>query len=228
MTKHVFSETEWMRKLSQIKISQQKMDQLVLEWLYTNGYSDAAKQFKKEVNIDNAVISPLLAERQYLRNLVSAGDVDGILNQMTATDPYFAISAPKIAFHILLLKFFEFDDSQLEDAIKFTRTELKSCIDMDESLKDELAAAMFFKINPEKLTLSIEDYKENLSDELNDHLLKLSKWPRTSTLDHSVRFLLKAQEQLKKVADFPILDINGMFCMPDTTEDMANSESQSE
>ena len=75
--KKIISSEEWDSKLEEIKIPRSLMDSLVMDYLLTEGYKQAAENFQQESSI---LISPEenLEQRDLIRSAIINGEIDNI------------------------------------------------------------------------------------------------------------------------------------------------------
>lgn len=64
-SKKVITREEWEKKLSDVKIAKEDMNRLVMNFLVTEGYVDAAEKFKNESGTERILF--------ILRHILSAG-----------------------------------------------------------------------------------------------------------------------------------------------------------
>lgn len=67
MSKKVITREEWEKKLNNVRIRKEDMNKLVMNFLVTEGYVEAAEKFRMESGTERILISSLLSCCVHLR-----------------------------------------------------------------------------------------------------------------------------------------------------------------
>ncbi|KAI5186488.1 glucose-induced degradation protein 8 [Nematocida homosporus] len=87
-------------KLLGLSISQESIQKVILEFLSEQGYSKAARAFKRETGISIEMV-PVLPEREEIRLLAEKGEFLGVLEKTSAISPFIFSDDPALYFAIL-------------------------------------------------------------------------------------------------------------------------------
>ena len=124
-TKKTISPQEWQKSLSQVKVSKQNLNKLILNYFIIEGFKSAAEKFAQEANLDPSVELESITDRMNIRNAVQDGDIDQAVERVNDLDPEILDTNPRLYFHLQQQKLIEFIRmGKISEAILFAQQEL--------------------------------------------------------------------------------------------------------
>ncbi|GAA5895190.1 LisH and CLTH domain-containing protein [Sporobolomyces salmoneus] len=130
-SKRSFSTTpqEWSARLSSAKVSKHDLNALVANYLFTEGYLDAATQFAREASLNlSSEHEPHLESikvRRDIRSCVQRGQVQQALDKVVELDPEILEHNPSLHFSLLQQHLIELIRQQrIPEALEFAQQEL--------------------------------------------------------------------------------------------------------
>ncbi|GAA5976737.1 hypothetical protein JCM5350_006736 [Sporobolomyces pararoseus] len=133
-TKRTFSTTpqEWSARLASAQVSKHDLNALVANYLFTEGYLDAATHFTREASLDNgdsSASSSLDLEsikvRRDIRSCVQRGKIQQALDKVVELDPEILEHNPSLHFSLLQQHLIELiRQGEILQALEFAQTEL--------------------------------------------------------------------------------------------------------
>ncbi|KAK4340575.1 hypothetical protein RND71_039076 [Anisodus tanguticus] len=163
-SKKVITREEWEKKLNDVKIRKEDMNRLVMNFLVTEGYVEAAEKFRKESGTDPDIDLATITDRMAVKKAVQAGNVEDAIEKVNDLNPedkkkpfycdtvYFVPKAGKIFSRIAILDtnpqlFFHLQQQRLielirngkvEEALEFAQEELAPRGEENQSFLEEL------------------------------------------------------------------------------------------
>ncbi|KAJ5073473.1 hypothetical protein M0811_08590 [Anaeramoeba ignava] len=95
-----FKIDEWERMLDDVKIEEEDLNRLVMNYLVVEGFKEAAIEFQKETKTKPDTNIDLIGERMEIRNTVNSGDIPQAIEKLNDFDPEVLDSDPKLYFHL--------------------------------------------------------------------------------------------------------------------------------
>uniref|UniRef100_A0A7S0VA32 CTLH domain-containing protein n=1 Tax=Polytomella parva TaxID=51329 RepID=A0A7S0VA32_9CHLO len=172
------SQEDWRNLLEDKPIPQEGMNSLIMEFLASEGYGDAARLFALESGTPLSCDARSLRVRQELRSTLLRGDVLGALAVAESARPGAVAACPRLRFHIAQQRLIELvRRGRPVEALRLAREVLAPLAREDASFLRELEeTVMLLAFNPEHLEgpsadlLSLK-HRRHLAAELNDVLL---------------------------------------------------------
>ncbi|KAI5481082.1 hypothetical protein MNV49_006268 [Pseudohyphozyma bogoriensis] len=116
---------EWKTRLADVPVSKDDLNALVANYLFTEGFRDAAENFSREAGITPAIDLPSIESRQVIRRAVHSGEVEKATELVNELDPEILDTNPTLHFHLLQLHLIELiRQSRIPEALLFAQTEL--------------------------------------------------------------------------------------------------------
>nr|XP_018631583.1 protein GID8 homolog [Nicotiana tomentosiformis] len=86
-SKKVITREEWEKRLSDVKIRKEDMNRLVMNFLVTEGYVEAAEKFRMESGTDPDIDLATITDRMAVKKAVQAGNVEDAIEKVNDLNP---------------------------------------------------------------------------------------------------------------------------------------------
>ncbi|ONL95756.1 LisH and RanBPM domains containing protein [Zea mays] len=86
-SKKVATRDEWERKLRDVKIRKEDMNRLVMNFLVTEGFVDAADKFRIESGTQPEIDLAIIADRMEVKRAVQSGNVQEAIEKINDLNP---------------------------------------------------------------------------------------------------------------------------------------------
>ncbi|KAL5274829.1 GID8 family protein [Megaselia abdita] len=119
------SKEQWLDRLSQFYVKQSDMNRLIMNYLITEGFKEAAEKFQVEASLDLSVDLSSLDERMLIRDAVQSGRVQEATHLVNEIHPELLDNDRYLFFHLQQLQLIELiRDGKIEEALTFAQTKL--------------------------------------------------------------------------------------------------------
>ncbi|KAL2817375.1 CTLH/CRA C-terminal to lish motif domain-containing protein [Aspergillus granulosus] len=150
------------RKVDNVKPSKTDMNRLVMNYLVTNGYPDAAENFAREANIPT-VDTKAIQERVDIRTAIYSGDIQSAIEKINELNPQILDENPSLHFALLRLQLVELirsctsnPDGDITPALEFATSQLSPRAPTNPQFLEDLEKTLALLIFPkENLTPSL-------------------------------------------------------------------------
>ncbi|XP_052202001.1 protein GID8 homolog isoform X4 [Diospyros lotus] len=175
LSKKVITKEEWEKKLNDVKIRKEDMNKLVMNFLVTEGYVDAAEKFRMESGTEPDIDLATITDRMAVKKAVQCGNVEDAIEKVNDLNPEQSF-LEELEKTVALLAF--------EDASSCPVGEL---LDISQRLKtaSEVNAAILMSQSHEKAKLCMVN------------------WTTDPKLPSLLKMLIWAQNQLDEKAAYP-------------------------
>ncbi|KAL9249925.1 GID8-like protein [Drosera capensis] len=207
-SKKVITREEWEKKLNDIKIRKEDMNKLVINFLVTEGYVEAAEKFQMESgteHIDLATIS----DRMAVKKAVQSGNVEDAIEKVNDLNPEILDTNPQLFFHLQQQRMIELiRNGKIEEALEFAQEELAPRGEENQSFLDELertVALLAFEDARNSPVGDLLDISQRLktASEVNAAILTSQSHEKDPKLPSLLKMLIWAQNQLDEKAAYP-------------------------
>ncbi|CAB1329902.1 unnamed protein product [Coregonus sp. 'balchen'] len=170
---------EWMDKLNNVHIQRADMNRLIMNYLVTEGFKEAAEKFRMESGIEPSVDLDSLDERIKIRELILKGEIQEAIALINSLHPELLDTKRYLYFHL----------QETESALEFAQTQLAEQGEESRECLTEM-----------ERTLALLAF-DNPEDEVNQAVLDHENRESTPKLAKLLKLLLWAQNELdqKKV-----------------------------
>ena len=205
------SNEKWMKEIKSQKISKDKMNQIIANYLFLQGYCIPLKQFIAETKIKFDFDEKLLNQRYLIRQLITTNQIEKAINEINLIDKKI-LEENKIIYFVLqrqiLLNYIK--DNKLQEALIFAKDTLLPLSQGDKFLFKELEKTMgllaYENINeaPEK-ELITDKFLEKIATKMNLVILNYLSGNKmiNLNLDLLIKLTMYIQQELKKEISFP-------------------------
>ncbi|XP_050306654.1 glucose-induced degradation protein 8-B homolog [Anthonomus grandis grandis] len=204
--KHDISTKEdWLKLLEDNDVGRSNMNKLIMNYLVTEGFKEAAEKFQQESGVAPSVNLHSLDDRMKIRDAIMNGRIEEattLINQLHAelldNDRY-------LYFHLQQLHLIELIRlNRVEEALSFAQSHLSEAAEGDYAVLAELERTIALLAFEDPSSSPFGDllspsHRQKVASEVNAAILKMehqeTTGPKISTL---LKLILWAQEKLNK------------------------------
>ncbi|KAL4310250.1 hypothetical protein GQ457_01G046680 [Hibiscus cannabinus] len=217
VTRYLISREAWEKKLNHVRIRKEDMNALVMNFLVTEGYAEAAEIFRLESGTELDMDLETIKDRTAVIHALKCGNVDDAIEKINDLNPEARYSSsfqildtdPRLFFHLQQQKLIELiRHDRTEEALQFAQEELAPRGLENESFLEELERTVFllaFKdvSNCPVRELLDESQRLKTASEANKAILTSQNHEKDPKLDRLVKMVIWAQNQLDVKAVYP-------------------------
>ncbi|XP_074269923.1 protein GID8 homolog isoform X2 [Silene latifolia] len=207
-SKKVITKEEWEKKLSDVKIRKEDMNKLVMNFLVTEGYVDAAEKFRQESGTEHIDLATI-TDRMAVKKAVQCGNVEDAIEKVNDLNPEILDTNPQLFFHLQQQRFIELvRNKKIEEALEFAQEELAPRGEENQSFLEELektVSLLAFEDASNSPVGNLLDISQRLktASEVNAAILTSQSHEKDPKLPYLLKMLLWAQNQLDEKAAYP-------------------------
>nr|CAG4645789.1 EOG090X0CTI [Lynceus sp. MCZ IZ 141354] len=207
------SKTEWMEKLEGVHLSRIDMNRIVMNYLVTEGYKEAAEKFALETGTKTPPNLQSLDERIKIRDAIQSGKMLDAIYLINKIHPELLDIDRNLFFHLQQQQFIELiRERRIEEALQFAQDQLSERGEENQLILSELerTLALLAFDNPEQSPFSDLlqiSHRQRVASEVNAAILKAEHQEQTvPQLVGLMKTILWAQDELdKKKVKYPKL-----------------------
>ncbi|KAG6755980.1 hypothetical protein POTOM_039394 [Populus tomentosa] len=207
-SKKVIPREEWEKKLNDVKIRKEDMNKLVMNFLVTEGYVDAAEKFQMESGTEHIDLATI-TDRMAVKKAVQCGNVEDAIEKVNDLNPEILDTNPQLFFHLQQQRFIELiRNGKVEEALEFAQEELAPRGEENQSFLEELertVALLAFEDVSSCPVGGLLDISQRLktASEVNAAILTSQSREKDPKLPSLLKMLLWSQNQLDEKAVYP-------------------------
>ncbi|OVA20225.1 LisH dimerization motif [Macleaya cordata] len=138
-SKKVITRVDWEKKLKDVKIRKEDMNQLVMNFLVTEGYVEAAERFKMESGTEPEIDLTTITDRMAVKKAVQCGNVEDAIEKVNDLNPEILDTNPQLFFHLQQQRLIELiRNGKVEEALEFAQEELAPRGEENQTFLEEL------------------------------------------------------------------------------------------
>ncbi|KAJ8982073.1 hypothetical protein NQ317_001482 [Molorchus minor] len=190
----VTSREDWMKLLEENDLGRSNMNKLIMNYLVTEGFKEAAEKFQQESGVIPSVDLHSLDDRIRIRDAIMTGRVQEATALINQLHPELLDNDRYLYFHLQQLHLIELiRNNKIEEALAFCTKPFKT--------GTESVALLAFEdpLNSPFGDLLAPSHRQKVASEVNAAILKMEHQettaPKISTL---LKLILWAQEKLNK------------------------------
>ncbi|KAA8491046.1 Glucose-induced degradation protein 8-like [Porphyridium purpureum] len=224
------AEEEWEARLNGVKIDRSELNKVVMNYLFIEGYQEAAIKFAEESRLETPLDLRALADRTECRVAIQNGDVQLAIEKANEIDPLILDHNSQLFFHLQQQKLIELiRQNKIDAAIDFAQNELAPRGEENPQFLPELERVMALLAfeNPRDSPLaSFLDaaQRHQTASELNAAILASQCQSHAPSLPGLLAMLGWSQAQLSERCSFPHLNLSTGELLPDS--EMERDDSQ--
>jgi len=194
-------------------MSKQNVNALIMNWLVTEGYVEAARTFEEETGTATGVqdLMPTITDRMNVRQAVQNGQVEEAIERVNVLNPEILGTQGELLFHLQQQRLIELIRAgKTQEALEFAAEVLAPAGEQNPALLQELertVALLAFtdpQASPVGNLLGLAQ-RQKTASELNAAILRSQSQEPEARLPKLLRLLQWAQSQLAERATFPLI-----------------------
>ncbi|XP_011686031.1 PREDICTED: glucose-induced degradation protein 8 homolog isoform X1 [Wasmannia auropunctata] len=219
------SKEEWMSKLEESSyIQKMSMNNLIMNYLVTEGFKEAAEKFQQESGVGPTVELSSLDDRIRIRDAIQNGRIQEATDLVNQLHPELLDNDRYLYFHLQQLHLIELiRTGRVEEALQFAQDQLSEAGESDDNILCELERTLALLAFDEPHKSPFSDllhptHRQKIASELNAAILKMEHRESTSPrLNNLLKMILWAQDELdKKKVKYPKMTDLGSATIEDT------------
>eukprot|EP00899_Mesostigma_viride_P027986 jgi/Mesvir1/8372/Mv12622-RA.1 len=208
-TKKVISREEWEKKLDAVQVRKEDMNRLVMNYLVTEGYLEAAEKFQKESGADPQVDLSTIADRMSIRKAVQSGNVQDAVERVNDLNPEILDTNPSLFFHLQQQRLIELIRAgQVEAALEFAQEELAPRGEENHAFLEELERTVALLAFDDTASCPVGELlqlsqRHKTASELNAAILMSQSREKDPKLPLLLKMLVWIQGQMDEKFSYP-------------------------
>mmetsp|Transcript_12756 Transcript_12756/g.35865 ORF Transcript_12756/g.35865 Transcript_12756/m.35865 type:complete len:231 (-) Transcript_12756:67-759(-) len=208
-SKKTISKEEWEKKLAAVKIRKEDMNVLVMNFLVTEGYVEAARMFEKESGTAPGVDLESITDRMQIRKAVQNGDVNDAIDRVNDLNPEILEEKHQLFFHLQQQQLIELiREGRTEDALEFAQEYLAPRGEENQAFLQELERTVALLAFDDAGSSPVGDLmdvaqRQKTASELNAAILCSQCQEQEPRLPSLLKMMLWAQNRLDEHAVYP-------------------------
>ncbi|KAL5007203.1 hypothetical protein ScPMuIL_016009 [Solemya velum] len=192
---------EWLSRLHNIHITRADMNKLIMNYLVTEGFKEAAEKFKIESGVQPSMDLDELDDRIKIRDSIQNGKIQEAISLVNNLHPELLDNDRYLYFHLQQQHMIELiREKNIEDALLYAQTHLAERGEENPEILSEMerTLALLAFEEPENSPfgeLLHPSQRQKVASELNAAILEVDATPKLANL---VKLLLWSQEELDK------------------------------
>ncbi len=193
---------EWMKEVHGIHVPRSDMNKLIMDYLITEGFKEAAEKFKTEACPDSHPAYDSLEDRLKIREAVQLGNIEEAISLTNNLNPEILDSRQQLYFHLQQQQLIELvRERKVEKALEFSQNIMAELgLENGDFLEElERTMALLAYENPETSPfgdLLNFSQRHKVASELNAAILEADHQQTNSRLENLLKMLLWAQNEL--------------------------------
>ncbi|XP_055711292.1 glucose-induced degradation protein 8 homolog isoform X1 [Phlebotomus papatasi] len=196
---------EWMTRLNSYQIPQAEMNKMIMNYLVTEGFKEAAEKFQAEAGVEPTVELNSLDNRILIRDAVQNGRIQEATHLVNQLHPELLDNDRYLYFHLQQLHLIELIRAgKIEEALSFAQTQMSEAGENNPEVLVELerTLALLAFEKPQQCPfadLLEQSHRQKVASELNAAILKSENQEHTSPrIVYLLKLILWAQAELDK------------------------------
>jgi hypothetical protein len=203
--------TDWMDELGKVQVPRQTLNKLVMNYLVTEGFKDAAERFKEESGVGAEIDLNLLDTRISIRDSIQGGKMEAAISLINDLHPSLLDEQRYLLFHLHQQQLIELiREQRVEEALEFAANHLAERGEEDTQVLKELERTLALLAFEDPFSSPFSDllslnHRQQVAGEVNEAILKAENAESAqSQLATSLKQLIWAQDELdKKKVKYP-------------------------
>lgn len=200
------SREDWQSRLETFQsFKQDDINKLIMNYLVTEGFKEAAEKFQAESGVEPSVNLSSLDNRILIREAVQNGRVQEATHLVNQLHPELLDNDRYLYFHLQQLHLIELIRAgKIEDALTFAQTQISEAGESNPEVLNELerTLALLAFEQPQKspfADLLDQTHRQKVASELNAAILKMEHQEQSSPrMINVLKLILWAQAELDK------------------------------
>lgn len=208
-SKKVITRVDWEKKLNNVKVRKEDMNKLVMNFLVTEGYVEAAEKFRLESGTEPDIDLATITDRMAVKKAVQSGNVEDAIEKVNDLNPEILDTNPQLFFHLQQQRMIELiRNGKVEAALEFAQEELAPRGEENQVFLEELertVALLAFEDVTNCPVGELLDISQRLktASEVNAAILTSQSHEKDPKLPSLLKMLIRVQNQLDEKASYP-------------------------
>ncbi|KAL2524181.1 LisH and RanBPM domains containing protein [Abeliophyllum distichum] len=208
-TKKVITKEDWEKRLNDVKIRKEDMNRLVMNFLVTEGYVEAAERFRLESGTEPDIDLATITDRMAVKKAVQSGHVEDAIDKVNDLNPEILDTNPQLFFHLQQQRLIELiRNGKVDEALEFAQEELAPRGEENQSFLEELertVALLAFEDVTRCPVGELLDVSQRMktASEVNAAILTSQSHEKDPKLPSILKMLIWAQNLLDEKAAYP-------------------------
>uniref|UniRef100_A0A1B6KUQ3 CTLH domain-containing protein n=1 Tax=Graphocephala atropunctata TaxID=36148 RepID=A0A1B6KUQ3_9HEMI len=196
---------DWISKLEGVHVQRSDMNKLIMNYLVTEGFKEAAEKFQQESGVTPSMDLNLMDNRIRIRDAIQGGRIQEATLLVNQLHPDLLDNDRYLYFHLQQLHLIELIRAgNVEEALQFAQDQLSEVGESDPGVLTELERTLALLAFEEPSNCPFSDllnqtHRQKVASELNAAILKIElQEPTTPRLYNLMKLILWAQDELEK------------------------------
>lgn len=200
---------EWEKKLNNVKIRKEDMNRLVMNFLVTEGFVEAAEKFRLESGTEPDIDLATITDRMAVKKAVQCGNIEDAIEKVNDLNPEILDTNPQLFFHLQKQRFIEMiRNGKVEEALEFAQEELAPRGEENQTFLEELERTVTLLVFEDAANSPLGDLLDisqrmRTASEVNAAILTSQSHEKDPKLPSLLKLLICAQNQLDEKAAYP-------------------------
>jgi len=198
---------EWMTKMESQHVARADMNKLIMNYLVTEGFKEAAEKFQKESGVETSVDLDSIDLRIRIKELILQGQIQEAIALVNDFHPELLDNDRYLYFHLQQQQLIELiRGKQVEEALEFAQIHLAERGEENPAVLNELERSLALLAFESPETCPFNDLlhpcqRHKVASELNSAILAAENKDSVPKISNLLKLLLWAQNELdsKKV-----------------------------
>lgn len=208
-SRKVITKEDWEKKLAAVRLRKEDLNKLVMNYLVTEGFVEAAQKFQEESGTEPDIDLATITDRMAVRKAVQCGDVQDAIERVNDLNPEILDTNPHLFFHLQQQRLIELIRSgKVEEALEFAQEELAPRGEENHAFLEELERTVALLAFEDTASCPVGDLldmsqRQKTASELNAAILTSQSHEKDPKLPSLLKLLVWVQNQLNDKAAFP-------------------------
>ncbi|TYI59313.1 hypothetical protein E1A91_D10G027300v1 [Gossypium mustelinum] len=208
-SKKVITREEWEKRLNDVKIRKEDMNKLVMNFLVTEGYVEAAEKFRMESGTEPDIDLATISDRMAVKKAVQCGNVEDAIEKVNDLNPEILDTNPQLFFHLQQQRLIELiRNGKIEEALEFAQEELAPRGEENQTFLEELERTVSLLAFEDVSNCPLGELLDisqrlKIASEVNAAILTSQSHEKDPKLPSLLKMLIWAQNQLDEKAAYP-------------------------
>ncbi|CAA7029683.1 unnamed protein product [Microthlaspi erraticum] len=223
-SKKVITREEWEKKLNAVKLRKEDMNTLVMNFLVTEGFVEAAEKFQRESGTKPEIDLATITDRMAVKKAVQNGNVEDAIEKVNDLNPEILDTNPELFFHLQQQRLIELiRQGKTEEALEFAQEELAPRGEENQAFLEELEKTVALLVFEDASNCPVKDlldisHRLKTASEVNAAILTSQSHEKDPKLPSLLKMLIWAQNQLDEKAVYPHISDLSTGKLEDPTE----------
>ncbi|ESQ29333.1 hypothetical protein EUTSA_v10023660mg [Eutrema salsugineum] len=208
-SKKVITREGWEKKLNAVKLRKEDMNTLVMNFLVTEGYVEAAEKFQRESGTKPEIDLATITDRMAVKKAVQNGNVEDAIEKVNDLNPEILDTNPELFFHLQQQRLIELiRQGRTEEALEFAQEELAPRGEENQAFLAELEKTVALLVFEDASNCPVKElldisHRLKTASEVNAAILTSQSHEKDPKLPSLLKMLVWAQNQLDEKAVYP-------------------------